>query len=122
MSAISVSLSSARTCAEMLLVAEVDQGVEIGERLDDHVAAAAAIAAVGTAILDEFLAPEAHAPGPAVTGLRVDLALVEEFHGGARVAAGRGPERERGNGAGRSPVLVSRGWGGTSIPPPPEPG
>ena len=48
----------------MLLVAEVDQRVQIVHRLDDDVAAAAAIAAVGPAELDELLAPEADAPAP----------------------------------------------------------
>ena len=44
---------------EMLLVAEVDQGVEAVQRLDHDIAAAAAVAAVGAAELDELLAPEA---------------------------------------------------------------
>ena len=44
---------------EMLQIAVVDERVEIGRRLDHDIAAAAAIAAVGTAELDEFLAPEA---------------------------------------------------------------
>src|SRR6185437_11768682 len=49
--------------AEMLAVAVVDQGVEIGHRLEDDVAAAPAIAAVGSAELDEFLPPEAGRAG-----------------------------------------------------------
>ena len=43
---------------EMLLVAIVDQRVEAVDALDPDVAAAAAIAAVRAAELDEFLAPE----------------------------------------------------------------
>src|SRR5882724_6162675 len=65
---------------EMLLVAVVDQRVEVGHRLDDDVAAAPAIAAVRPAELDELLAPEADAAGPAVAALQIDLGLVEEFH------------------------------------------
>ena len=49
---------------EMLRVAEVDQGIEAGDRLENDVAALAAVAAVGTAELDVFLAPEAHRAGP----------------------------------------------------------
>ena len=44
---------------EVLAVAEVDQGVEVVDRLEHDVAAAAAVAAVGAAELDELLAPEA---------------------------------------------------------------
>ena len=43
---------------EVLLVAIVDQRVEAVDRLDDHVAALAAVAAVRPAELDEFLAAE----------------------------------------------------------------
>src|SRR6185437_15454109 len=66
---------------EMLLVAIVDERIEIGHGLDDDVAAAPAVAAVGSAELDEFLAPEAARAGPAVAALHEDLSLVEEFHG-----------------------------------------
>jgi hypothetical protein len=67
--------------AEMLLVAEVDEGVEVLGRLHDHVAAAPAGAAVGAAELDELLAPEADRAGAAVAAAQVDLGLVEELHG-----------------------------------------
>ena len=43
---------------EMLLVAKVDQRVETVGAFDHDVAAAPAVAAVRTAELDEFLAPE----------------------------------------------------------------
>src|SRR6266851_2056419 len=79
--------------AEMLLVAVVDEGVEIGHRLDDDVAAAAAVAAIGAAELDEFLAPEAARAGTAVAALHEDLGLVEEFHGLSRGANDKGGMR-----------------------------
>jgi hypothetical protein len=107
--------------AEMLLIAIIDQRVQIGLGLDHDVAAATSVAAIGPAIFDEFFAPEAKAAGATVTGLRVDLALIEEFHVRARVADGRGPKRERGNGAGRPPGLVACAYEGTVIPPPPAP-
>ena len=66
--------------AEMLRVAEVDQRIEAGHGLEDDVAALAAVAAVGTAELDELLAPEADRAGSAGAGLHVDLGLVEEVH------------------------------------------
>ena len=66
---------------EVLLIAVVDERVEPVDRLHDHVAAAAAIAAVRPAELDELLAPERHAAVPAVAGADIDLGLIEEFHG-----------------------------------------
>ena len=66
---------------EVLLVAIVDQRVQPVDDLDDHVAAAAAIAAGGPAELDELLAAERHAAVTAVAGADIDLGLVEEFHG-----------------------------------------
>ena len=65
---------------EMLLIAVIDQRVEAVHAFGDHVAAAAAIAAVRPAELDEFLAPERDAAGAAVAGADVDLGLIEEFH------------------------------------------
>ncbi len=65
---------------EMLGVAEVDQRVEALDRLEDDVAALAAIAAVGAAIFDIFLAPEADRAGAAGAGADEDLGLVEEMH------------------------------------------
>src|SRR5690606_2284401 len=47
---------------------------------DDHVAAAPAIAAIGAAELDEFLAQEADCTGTAVAGAHIDFRLVEKFH------------------------------------------
>src|SRR3546814_9031712 len=46
---------------EVLVIAEVDQGIEAVDGLEDDVAAAPAVAAVGTAELDELLAAERHA-------------------------------------------------------------
>jgi hypothetical protein len=66
--------------AEMLLIAIVDQRVEIVLRDDDDVAALAAVTAVRPAELDEFLAPKAQRTGATVAALHVDLALVEKFH------------------------------------------
>src|SRR5258708_37136177 len=66
---------------EMLLVAIVDQGIEPIDALRDDIAAAAAIAAVGTAELDELLAPERDATRPAVAEADVHLGLLEELHG-----------------------------------------
>ncbi len=78
--ALAAGAAAAVLGAEMLLVAVVDQRVEVFLRLKDDVAAPAAVAAVGTAELDEFLAAKAHRAAPAVAALQVDLALVEKFH------------------------------------------
>src|SRR6478672_11920562 len=66
---------------EMLLVAIVDQRVEPIDDLNDHISAAAAIAAGGAAELDEFFAAKRHAAVTAVAGADIDLCLVQEFHG-----------------------------------------
>ena len=66
---------------EMLGVAEVDQRIEAGHRLEHDVAALAAVAAVGPAIFDELLAPEADRAGAARAGADEDLGLVEKMHG-----------------------------------------
>ena len=65
---------------EVLLIAIVDERVEPIDRLDHDIAALAAIAAVGTAELDEFLAPERHAAVAAVARANIDLGLVEKLH------------------------------------------
>ena len=72
----------------MLPIAVVDQGVEVVRRDEDDISAFAAVAAVGTAELDEFLAAEARRAAAAVTALQVDLALVEELHGASAAPMG----------------------------------
>src|SRR3546814_8211709 len=59
--------------AKPLLVAEVEQGVEVLRRLQPHAAAVAAIAAIGPAERDELLAPETHAAVAAVSGSAGDF-------------------------------------------------
>ena len=76
----------------MLGITEVDQGIEAGHRLEDDVAAAAAVAAVGAAELDELLAPEAHRAWTAGAGADEDLGLIEEMHRGAVRRCGRSRE------------------------------
>ena len=70
---------------KVLLVAIVDQRIEPIDRLCDHVAALAAVAAIRPAILDEFFTPERYAAVAAVAGADIDLGLVEEFHLGVPV-------------------------------------
>ncbi len=66
--------------AEMLGVAEVDQGIEVVFGDEDDVAALAAVAAVGSTEFDEFLPPEGDHAVAAVAGAEVDLGLVEKLH------------------------------------------
>src|SRR5262249_35247839 len=106
--------AAALLCAEMLLVAVVDQRVQIVGGLEHDVAALAAIAAIGPAELDELLAAKTHRAAAAVTALQVDLGLIEEFHRSSQTKRGAdGPLplalRHSGNGysaasAGRSAV------------------
>ena len=65
---------------EVLLVAIVDERVEIIHALDPDVAALAAVAAVGPAEFDELFAPESDAAVAAVARAHVDLGLIQEFH------------------------------------------
>ncbi len=66
----------------VLLITEIDQRVEVRDALDPHVAAAPAVAAIGSAELDELLAAERQAAIAAVSGADIDLGLIEEFHDG----------------------------------------
>ena len=74
---------------EMLLVAKVDQRVQPVHHLDDDVAATPAIAAIGAAIFDEFLAPEGDAAAAPRAGADMDFGKVEEFHGAYAFGSGR---------------------------------
>src|SRR5205814_1738919 len=65
---------------EMLGVAEIDERVEAGHRFEDDVAALAAIAAVGAAIFDIFLKPEADRTRPARARADEYLCLIEKMH------------------------------------------
>src|SRR5690606_15410361 len=58
---------------EMLLVAIIDQRVEVGDAFRPHIAALAAVAAVRPAEFNELLAPEADRAGASVAGLHVNL-------------------------------------------------
>lgn len=53
---------------EFTRIAVIDQGVEVGVGLEEYRAAVATVAAVGAALLDEFLATEGHHAVTAVTG------------------------------------------------------
>src|SRR3546814_7961776 len=77
---VTAGAGGAAPCLEMLGVAKVDQRVESADRLEHHIAALAAVAAVGAAIFDIFLAPERHGAGAAVAGPDEDLGLVEKMH------------------------------------------
>src|SRR5262249_17028433 len=60
---------------EMLGVAEVDQGVQPVTDREHDVAAAAAIAAIRTALVDELLAPKRDATAAAVAAAEMNLDL-----------------------------------------------
>src|SRR5262249_21233525 len=66
---------------EVLAVAKVDEGVEVCDRLGDHAAAAAAIATVGAADLNELLGPEGDDAGAAVSRVHMDFGFVKKLHG-----------------------------------------
>jgi hypothetical protein len=62
------------------VVAEVDEGVVALRAFHDNVAAAAAVAARGTAAGDELLAAEGHAAVAAVAGFDANFCFIDE-HG-----------------------------------------
>ena len=68
---------------EMLLIAIVEERIQIGDAFDDDIAALAAIAAVRSAELDEFLTAKADGAVAAIAGADIDLGLIEELHGTA---------------------------------------
>src|SRR6266702_3724950 len=105
---------------EMLLVAVIDQRVEVVGGDEDDVATLPAIAAIGPAEFDEFLAAKAHRAAPAISALQIDLALVEKFHGlvdmkqkGERL--GRSPRFPVGVGNGYSAASAGRSLAGRSF-------
>jgi len=65
---------------EVLLVAVIDQRVEIIDTLDDNVATMSAVAAVRAAVFDVLLAAEREAAVAALAGLYVDFRRIEELH------------------------------------------
>jgi hypothetical protein len=65
---------------EVLLVAIVEQRIEVRHAFEDDIAALAAVTTVRSAELDVFLAAEADAAIAAVAGAYIDLGFVEELH------------------------------------------
>ena len=65
---------------EMLGIAKVDQRVEAFDRKEDNVAAFAAIAAIGAAILNIFLTPESDGTGAALTRADIYFRLIQKMH------------------------------------------
>ena len=66
---------------EMLGIAKVDQGVEPRNRFKNDIAALAAVAAIGSAVLHVHFAPERHGSGAALARAEEDFGLIEKMHG-----------------------------------------
>ena len=64
----------------VLLVAVVDQRVEVVDAFDEDTATLSAVAAVGSAELNKLLAAEADAAVAACSGRDVDFGLIEKLH------------------------------------------
>ena len=71
---------AALLCFVMLLVAVIEQRVQIGHAFEHDVAAFAAVAAVRAAELDELLPPETDAAIAAVARAHKNLGLIEKLH------------------------------------------
>ena len=101
---------------EVLLVAVVDQRVEVGDALDPDIAALAAVAAVGPAEFDELLAPERHGAGSARAGGDVDLGLVEELHASYALRRELAPSSVAGRSVGYTNAIVIQAGPPASLP------
>ena len=66
---------------DVLVVAEIDQGIEVINALKNYVAAAAAVATVGDTKFNVLLTPKGNAAGAAVATLYVNLSFIEKLHG-----------------------------------------
>ena len=66
----------------MLRVAEIDQRIQAGHSLEDHVPALAAVTSVRSAEFDELLTAKAYGACAARAGTHENLGLIEEMHGG----------------------------------------
>ena len=75
---------------EVLLIPEIDKGVQPLDCFDDHIAAAPAIATVRAAVFDVFFAPERHGTAAAAAGADVYTGEVEVFHGSGIRSASKG--------------------------------
>ena len=78
--AVAAHAVSATAGFEMLCVTKIDQRVQPGDRHEHHIAALAAVTAVGAAILDILLTPETDGPRAAPAGLQIDFGLIEKMH------------------------------------------
>jgi len=66
--------------AELALVAEINQGIEVFICGEPHAAAITAIAAIGAAERDELLAPKPHATIAAIACNDRDFGFIDQFH------------------------------------------
>ena len=64
----------------MLLVAEVNQGVQPIDTLHNDITATPAIAAIRATVFNKFFTVEANGTAPARAGTDVDFGQIEEFH------------------------------------------
>ena len=103
--AVATRAALAARCPQMLGIAKVDQRIEAFHSTKDNVSPLAAIASVGSAKLDIFLAPETDSTGPAPTGAHVDLGLIEKMH----VAAFREGDAERPDLVATNPICAMHG-------------
>ena len=65
---------------EAALMAEVDQGTDVLVGLDPHIAAIAAVAAIGATQRNELLAAKADAAIATIAGYDINFCFVYEFH------------------------------------------
>ncbi len=61
--------------------AKIQKRIQVSDTFDNHIAAAAAIAAIGASELDILFPPEADAPVAAIAGADKDLCGIEKLHG-----------------------------------------
>src|SRR5690242_1968987 len=64
----------------MLLVAEIDQGVQRLHAFENNVTSLATVAAVGPSVLNKFLASERDRAAAAVAAFEIYFGFIEKFH------------------------------------------
>jgi hypothetical protein len=75
---------------KVLLIAVVNQGIQIAHRDYPNLPASSAVAAIGATIFNEFLTPEADTTRTTIAALDKNFRFIEEFHVGAVEGMGRG--------------------------------
>ena len=74
---------------EMLLITIIDQRIQPFDTFHPDIAAASAVAAIGSAEFDKFFTAKRHAACAAISGADIDFGFIKKFHNGSSKAGRR---------------------------------